>query len=138
MITERIIQVLEQKGITKYKFCKDLGFSNGFLDKPREITTDKYANILEYFQDIDPIWLLTGKGEMIKDTHNNANSTNVVSEPPPMFGGDKNDLIKELITLQRECNEKGNRIIEQSDLINKLKEEIATLRNADGAARNIA
>lgn len=66
-ITERISQVLEYKNITKYKFCKDLGFSKGFLDKPREITTDKYANILVYFPDINPEWLLTGKGEMLKE-----------------------------------------------------------------------
>lgn len=66
MITERILQVIEKKEITKYKFCKDLGLSNSFLDKSREITTDKYANILEYFPDINPKWLLTGKGSMFK------------------------------------------------------------------------
>ena len=65
MITERIIEYINYKGITKYKFCKDLGFSNGFLDKKREITTDKYANILEYFPELNPEWLLTGKGEML-------------------------------------------------------------------------
>jgi phage repressor protein C with HTH and peptisase S24 domain len=67
MITERILKLIELKGITKYKFCKDLGLSNGFLDKPREISTDKYANILEYFPDINPKWLLTGFGEMLKN-----------------------------------------------------------------------
>ncbi|MDR2003985.1 MAG: hypothetical protein LBQ74_13215 [Prevotella sp.] len=66
MITERISEILDLKGITKYRFCKDLGLSNGFLDKPREITTDKYANILEYLPDISPEWLLTGKGSMLK------------------------------------------------------------------------
>lgn len=67
MITERIIKYLDTKGITKYKFCKDLGFSNGFLDKSREITTDKYANILVYFPELNPEWLLTGKGNMLRD-----------------------------------------------------------------------
>jgi phage repressor protein C with HTH and peptisase S24 domain len=66
MITERILQIIELKGITKYKFCKDLGLSNGFLDKPREISTDKYANILVYFSDVNPNWLLTGMGEIFK------------------------------------------------------------------------
>jgi hypothetical protein len=69
MITERILKCVEIKGITKYKFCKDLGFSNGFLDKPREITTDKYANILVYFPDINPEWLLTGNGPMLRETN---------------------------------------------------------------------
>ena len=66
-IIERISYYLEKKGITAYRFCKDLGFSNGFLDKHREITTDKYANILGYYPDLNPQWLLTGEGEMLKD-----------------------------------------------------------------------
>jgi len=66
MITERIVKYINTKGITKYKFCQDLGFSNGFLDKPREITTDKYANILAYLSELNPEWLLTGNGEMLK------------------------------------------------------------------------
>lgn len=66
-ITERILQILEYKGISKYKFHKDLGLSNGFLDKSRDIGTDKYAKILEYFPDINPTWLLTGEGEMLRD-----------------------------------------------------------------------
>ena len=66
-ITERILKVIDNKDITKYKFCKDLGVSKGFLDKPREITTDKYANILSYFRDISPEWLLTGNGSMFKE-----------------------------------------------------------------------
>jgi phage repressor protein C with HTH and peptisase S24 domain len=48
-----------------------LGFSNGFLDKPREITTDKYANILLYFPEINPDWLLTGRGSMLKSSSSN-------------------------------------------------------------------
>lgn len=72
-ITDRILIVLENKGITKYKFCKDLSLSNGFLDKSREISTDKYANILSYFTNINPTWLLTGKGEMLNDDILNAN-----------------------------------------------------------------
>lgn len=67
MITDRILQILKIKGVTKYKFCKDLGLSNGFLDKPREISTDKYANILDYFPDVSPKWLLTGEGKMLLD-----------------------------------------------------------------------
>ena len=65
-ITERILNYLEIKGVTPYRFCKDLGLSNGFLDKPREISTDKYANILVYFPEINPNWLLTGEGGMLK------------------------------------------------------------------------
>jgi phage repressor protein C with HTH and peptisase S24 domain len=63
-LTERIILYLKDSGITKYKFYQTMGLSNGFLEKPREISTDKYANMLQKYPDINPEWLLIGKGEM--------------------------------------------------------------------------
>lgn len=75
-IIERIIQVIDLKGITKYKFCADLGVSKGFLDKPREITTDKYANILDYFPDVSEKWLLRGEGEIMRP------EVNIMYDPP--------------------------------------------------------
>ena len=87
MITERILEILDLKGITKYKFCKDMEFSNAFLDKPREITTDKYANILYYFPDVSPEWLLTGKGEMLKSEEilNIVNRSEEIPESIPLY-----------------------------------------------------
>ena len=69
-IQERILQVIENKEITPYRFCKDLGLSMGYLDKRGSIGTDKYLKIIEYLPDINPEWLLTGEGEMLKE-HNN-------------------------------------------------------------------
>lgn len=65
-IQERILQYIDFKSITPYKFCKDLGFSMGYLDKRGAIGTDKYLKIIEYFTDINPEWLLMGRGEMLK------------------------------------------------------------------------
>lgn len=65
-IQERILQVIENKTITPYRFCKNLGLSMGYLDKRGAIRTDKYLKIIEYLNDINPEWLLTGKGEMFK------------------------------------------------------------------------
>ena len=41
--TERLLQFVEYKGISKYEFHKKNGLSNGFLDKSRAIGTDKCA-----------------------------------------------------------------------------------------------
>lgn len=65
-IQERLIQFLNFKDITPYRFCKDLGFSMGYLDKKGAIGTDKYLKIIEYYPEINPEWLLTGKGTMLK------------------------------------------------------------------------
>ena len=64
--TERVVLYIEYKGISKYKFCKDLGFSNKFLDNSSNMGTDKACKILHYFPEIDAEWLLTGKGKMLK------------------------------------------------------------------------
>lgn len=69
-IQERILQVIENKEVTPYRFCKDLGLSMGYLDKRGSIGTDKYLKIIEYLPEINPEWLLTGKGSMLKEDNN--------------------------------------------------------------------
>ncbi len=63
--TERILQYLESKGISKYKFYKETGLSNGFLDKSKSIGTDKCEIINNHYHDLNIEWLVTGKGNML-------------------------------------------------------------------------
>ncbi|MFC4746717.1 S24 family peptidase [Flavobacterium branchiicola] len=65
--TERVREYLDYKGITKYKFCNDLGFSNKFLDNSSNMGTDKACKILHHYPDLNSEWLLTGNGTMIKE-----------------------------------------------------------------------
>ncbi|WDF64534.1 S24 family peptidase [Flavobacterium sp. KACC 22763] len=65
--TERMREYLDYKGITKYKFCNDLGFSNKFLDNSSNMGTDKACKILHHYPEINSEWLLTGNGPMIKE-----------------------------------------------------------------------
>ncbi|MBZ4034300.1 S24 family peptidase [Flavobacterium sp. 17A] len=65
--TERVREYLDFKGITKYKFCNDLGFSNKFLDNSSNMGTDKACKILQHYPDLNSEWLLTGNGPMIKE-----------------------------------------------------------------------
>ncbi|OIV42243.1 S24 family peptidase [Flavobacterium johnsoniae] len=69
--TERMREYLDYKGITKYKFCNDLGFSNKFLDNSSNMGTDKACKILHYYPEINSEWLLTGNGPMIKEDNAN-------------------------------------------------------------------
>ncbi|WP_281225916.1 S24 family peptidase [Flavobacterium aquiphilum] len=69
--TERMREYLDYKGITKYKFCNDLGFSNKFLDNSSNMGTDKACKILHHYPEINSEWLLTGNGSMIKEGNTN-------------------------------------------------------------------
>lgn len=67
--TERVVQFIEYKGISKYKFCKDLGFSNKFLDNSSNMGTDKACIILHHYPEINADWLITGRGEMLNESN---------------------------------------------------------------------
>jgi len=67
MIRQRIIKYLDYKGVSKYKFYKDTGLSNGFLDKEGAIGSDKCEKISYQYPDLSLEWLITGYGEMLKN-----------------------------------------------------------------------
>ncbi len=64
---ERILQFVDFKGISKREFYLNTGLSNGFLDKVFNIGSDKLEIILSKYPEINPAWLLTGKGIMLLD-----------------------------------------------------------------------
>jgi len=60
------LQYLENKGISKYEFYQKTGVSNGILSQKNGINEENILRFLNYFDDISPDWLLTGKGEMLR------------------------------------------------------------------------
>lgn len=63
---QKIIQYLDFKDISKNKFYKETSFSNGFLDSGSSFSVENLRIILDKYRDLNPEWLLTGVGEMIK------------------------------------------------------------------------
>lgn len=125
MIQDRIIKFLNYKGITKYKFYKDTGLSNGFLDKKGSIGVDKCEIIYSVYPELNFEWLITGVGFMLK------------SEYKGLFE-DKNDNDFKTIEFTK-TNEKFDskdlliqsylhNIELQKKLIDKLEEENKTLK----------
>jgi len=66
-IINRIKQIIEYKGISTRKFCINVGISNGFFDKVKDVGSEKLLKILNTYPEISAEWLLTGNGSMIKD-----------------------------------------------------------------------
>lgn len=75
MILERIKQFIDSKGISVSAFEKSIGMSNASFGKSLKnggaIGTDKLENILRVYSELSPIWLLTGKGEMLQASPSN-------------------------------------------------------------------
>ncbi len=65
MIVDRILQIIEYKGISKSAFYRETGLSNGFLDKVKDVGSSKIEHILKIYPEISPNWLLTGNGNML-------------------------------------------------------------------------
>lgn len=69
-IKERILKFIDLKGIKKVDFCEITGISYANLKGKSlysEIGGDKIAEILSIYPELNPEWLLTGNGPMLKN-----------------------------------------------------------------------
>jgi len=106
----RIKEFIDYKRISVRKFEMSIGFSNGAFStqykKNRTIGIDKIEKILEQYKELNPVWLLTGEGNMLKDKEGGYNSVpsaldNVSDKEVPGYNDNntyKDKYIKELET----------------------------------------
>ena len=65
---DRILQFIDYKGISKNKFYIETGISNGILDKKSGLSMDTIEKFYSTYPEINPEWLLTGQGPMLKES----------------------------------------------------------------------
>jgi phage repressor protein C with HTH and peptisase S24 domain len=69
-ITDRIDEYLKLKNISKNAFDQSIDASNGYIGKQiskgASIGSDVIQNIISTYKDINPAWLLTGEGTMLR------------------------------------------------------------------------
>lgn len=93
-IKEIILQLIEIQGITKTDFCKNTNISYSNLKGKSlfsEIGGEQIGNILNFYSEISPIWLLLGKGSMLKPAENVSISSHN-SFHSPIINGSGNTL----------------------------------------------
>lgn len=72
MIKDRIIQLIEFKGIAKESFYKKIGMTSAsFRGKAKDtpINSNAIENILSIIPDTDLYWLISGKGNKVRTSH---------------------------------------------------------------------
>lgn len=106
MIKERIIQLIEFKGIAKETFYPRIGMTSAsFRGKAKEtpINSTAIENILSEIPDTNPLWLLTGKGSMLLDNlPSNYTTENVVNDETPVVYGKKDITIPSIVTVDKQ------------------------------------
>lgn len=94
MILERLKEYIDYKRISIAAFEKSVGMSNASFGKSLKnggaIGTDKLENILITYSDINPIWLLTGEGSMLKEEQSEEKTANKPMDNTP---SDNNALL---------------------------------------------
>ncbi len=69
-IKERILQIAELKKVAKADLCVDIGMTYGNFKgsaKNTPLNSDAIAKLLSIFPDVNPVWLILGKGEPLKN-----------------------------------------------------------------------
>ena len=111
MTKERILQFIEYKGITLTDFFKITGIKRGFLDtdKLKSSVSDVFlTKILASFPEINPEWLITGKGDMMRNNENEQEDFNIAIDNTIKF---------------KNPNEKENNLLLLNYLSEKYKED---------------
>lgn len=95
-IVSRLKEYIDLKGLSVAAFEKSIGMSNASFGRSLKnngaIGTDKLENILSAYCDINPIWLLTGEGEMLckENTHPNTHPNTYLVEKESNPSSEKN------------------------------------------------
>ena len=116
IIKQKILQYLDCKGISKYKFYQETGITNGILSQSNGLSEENTFKFLSTYRDISLNWLFYGEGSMLNTDE--PNSIIQTSSDKP-----SNDLITPLL----------DRIEEQAKKIARLELELEHYRSTDAA-----
>lgn len=133
-IKERLIKFIKRKNITQKFFCDNLGVSHNYITTiNKSIPSDRLVQIIELYPDLNIDWLITGQGEMLRDSkHDEVPAQSALSGDVLAYLREKDNELRELRArideLTRELHEREIEIVELK------KENLHVEKRADVAA----
>ena len=124
-ISDRIALLLKEKGLSTRAIEQQIGCSNGVIarciSKGTDISSQWVSKIIETNKDINPLWLLTGEGSMLR-----ADNTLVTSVPPSIGIPGEATIYSNAVTLRlmEKIDEKDAKI---DQLQSELRQQAAEL-----------
>lgn len=112
MIKERIIQLIEYKRFVKEVFFKKIGVTSANfrgMAKNTPVNSNTIENIFTEIPDLNLEWLITGRGEMLKENDNTEYKNKYIS-----CLEEKDILHNEIRSLTERLNLTKNNVVESA------------------------
>ncbi|MDR1459697.1 MAG: XRE family transcriptional regulator [Bacteroidales bacterium] len=126
-VKERVKEFVKYRGITDREFCLSIGVSFSYVNSIRKsIQPDKMKTITEVYPELNPVWLITGDGDMIIDRQSNKIShlnTAVTGNGNRVNNNDIKDLIELQKGYQAMIKEKDEQIKRLISIVEKLSDK---------------
>lgn len=127
-VKERLREYIKTLNISEREFCRRIGVSSSYVNNIRQsIQPDKMKAIGEQFPELNPMWLLTGDGEMLLGNNINRvsgnNNTAVAGNGNQVTTNDIAGLIELQKGYQEMIKEKDSQIARLISVIEKLSEK---------------
>lgn len=117
-VKERLREYIKVLGISEREFCRRIGVSTSYVNSIRtSIQPDKMKSIGEQFPELNPMWLITGDGEMLQ----RANINQVSGDSNTTVAGNGNKVTTNDIAGMIELQKGYQAMLKEKDSqINKL------------------
>lgn len=117
-VKERLREYIKVLGISEREFCRRIGVSTSYVNSIRtSIQPDKMKSIGEQFPELNPMWLITGDGEMLQ----RANINQISGDSNTTVAGNGNQVTTNDIAGMIELQKGYQAMLKEKDAqINKL------------------
>ena len=117
-VKERLREYIKVLGISEREFCRRIGVATSYVNSIRtSIQPDKMKSIGEQFPELNPMWLITGDGEMLQ----RANVNQVSGDSNTTVAGNGNKVTTNDIAGMIELQKGYQAMLKEKDAqINKL------------------